>query len=292
MGRWSTSIDPAWLHHEARPADGCGLAIQWLGTAGFRLLSQGHHVWLDPHLSRHGPWQLLTTRIAPDLQRIAADVDRADAVVVGHSHFDHALDAPAIAQLHGSRVYAASDTLQWCRGWGVPEHQLVELRGQGEAFAEGPFTLRGVQSQHSAFLLGRVPYPGRIVQPLQAPARPSAWRVGQVLGLHAQTHHGSVYHIGSADLIEAELQGLRADVVLCCTIGRHATRHFVPRVIAALRPKILIPCHWDQFWRPIDAPCKQIPGNDLQGFLAEVAAIRDAPEVRVLPPRGWTVLAP
>lgn len=292
MGRWTRHVDPSWLHHQPRPPETTPLAIQWLGTAGFRLLSQGHHVWLDPHLSRHSLSQLLTGKIAPDEARIAADVDRADAVMVGHSHFDHALDAPAVAKLHGARVYGASDTLQWCRGWGVPDAQLFEITGDGESFAEGPFTLRGVRSQHSAFLLGRVPYPGRIVAPLQAPARPSAWRVGQVLGLHAATAHGSVYHIGSADLIEAELRGLQADVVLCCTIGRQSTRHFVPRVIEALRPKLLIPCHWEQFWRPIDAPCQQIRGNDLAGFLAEVAAVAQPPEVRVLPPRGWTVWSP
>lgn len=288
--RWLQGIDPAWLHRQARPDGDPALAIQWLGTAGFRLQSGQHHVWIDPHLSRHSLGQLAFGSIAPDLDRIAADVDVAHAVVVGHSHFDHALDAPAIAKLHGAKVYGAQDTLNWCRGYGVPEAQLVELRGQGEQFADGPFALRAVLSAHSPLLAGRVPLPGRILQPLTAPARYTAWRVGLTFGLRFEAAGRSVYHLGSANLVEAEMAGVQADVLLCCTVGRQAVKDFVPRAVAAVKPKLVIPCHWDRFWTPIDAPMQQIPGNDLAGFLREIAACPQAPEVRVLPVRGWATV--
>ena len=139
-------------------------------------------------------------------------------------------------------------------------------------------------------LLGRVPLPGRISAPLRTPARYSAWRVGETFGLHLSCPAGAVYHIGSANLIEAELQGVQSDVVLCCTVGRQAVKDFTRRMIDALRPKIVIPCHWDRFWRPLDAPALQIPGNDLLGFVHECAAHPLAPEVRLLPLRGWTTL--
>lgn len=292
LDRLTAEVPAHVLHHQPRPPEDVALALQWLGTAGFRLLSRGHHLWLDPHLSRHGLAQLARGKIQPDLQRIRQDVDVAHAVAVGHSHFDHALDAPAIAQLHAARVYGASDTLNYCRGSGVAEHQLVELRGDGQGHREGPFELRSYASVHSPFLAGKVPFPGRIAQPFSGPAPVSAWRVGQVLTLHADSPGGSVHHVGSAALLEAELRGVQADVVLACTIGRHATPHFARRLVETLRPKLLIPCHWDQFWLPLDRPARQIPSNDLLGFLDEIAAVRGAPEVRVLPLRGWTCVAP
>lgn len=291
LQRLTTAVPESLYHRQDRPPEQTRLALQWLGTAGFRVLSQGHHLWLDPHLSRHGLSQLAFGRIAPNEARIRADVDRADAVAVGHSHFDHAIDAPAIAKLYGARVYGASDTLNYCRGAGVDEQQLMEIKGDGRVYTEGPFELTGYRSEHSPFLAGKVPFPGRIAQPMTLPAPVSAWRVGQVLTLHAQCCGGSVHHVGSAALVEAELRGVQADVVLACTIGRHATPHFARRLVECLRPKVLIPCHWDQFWRPIDAPVKQIPSNDLLGFLNEVAAVPGAPEVRVLPMRGWTTIA-
>jgi L-ascorbate metabolism protein UlaG (beta-lactamase superfamily) len=292
LSRLTTRVPDALFHREDRPApDAAGLLLQWLGTAGFRLQHKGFHFWLDPHLSRHRPFELATGRVSPDLQRILAEVDLAHAVAVGHSHYDHAIDTPAIARLHGAQVYGSRDTLQICRGQGVPERQLHELRGWGETFDVGPFTLRAVRSEHSPLALGHVPYPGRITEPFDVPAPLSAYRVGEVFGLHLQASGTSVCHVGSAALIDAELRGLQADVVLCCTIGRHATPRFVHRVIDALRPKLLIPCHWDQFWRPIQATARQIPGNDLEGFLADVARHPQAPQVQVLPLRGWTTLS-
>jgi len=289
--RLSTQVDARLLHREARPSDQAPLALQWLGTAGFRVVSAGCHFWLDPHLSRHAWHEVLLDPLQPDEARVRAAVDVAHGVAVGHSHFDHAIDAPAIALLHGAPVFAAADTLHWCRSYGVPERLLHELRGEGESFDIGPFRLRAHKSEHSPFALGRVPFPGRITGAMPVPAPVSAFRVGPVFALQLQTAAVSVLHVGSAALLEAELTGVRADVVLCCTIGRQATPRFTQRVIDALQPRLIIPCHWDQFWLPADEPTRQIPTNDLVGFLEEVAGHPRAPEVRVLPLGGWTQVA-
>ena len=137
---------------------------------------------------------------------------------------------------------------------------------------------------------------GNIARPFAVPAHASQWRVGQVLIPHVEAEVAPgrplrIAHVGSASLLEAELHGLQADVVLACTIGRHATPNFTHRLLDALAPKVVVPCHWDQFWRPIDAPVRQIPSNDLTGFLQEVAAHPSAPRVCVLPMLGWTTLA-
>jgi L-ascorbate metabolism protein UlaG (beta-lactamase superfamily) len=290
LHRLRTSVPEALFHREERPA-GAGLAVQWVGTAGFRVVADGHHFWIDPYLSRHSFAELFGGRIAPKPDLVERDVDVAHAVALGHSHFDHALDAPLIARLRSARVYGSSDMLNYCRGNGVPEEQLREIRG-GERLEEGPFTLRPVLSRHSTFLFGRVPFPGRIERPLPYPLRASDLKVGTVFGIHLEAGGTSVYHIGSANLVESELQGIHADVVLCCTVGRQSTERYTERVIAALRPKLVIPCHWDQFWRPLDSPVLQIPGNDLEGFVREVRGHPLAPEVRVRPPRGWCRVRP
>jgi L-ascorbate metabolism protein UlaG (beta-lactamase superfamily) len=284
--RFATSVPEEVYHREARPVKP-RLAVQWLGTAGFRIVSGEHHFWIDPHLSRHSIGELVRGPITPKRDLVERAVDVAHAVAAGHSHFDHALDVPAVALLRGARVYGSIDTLNYCRGSGVSEEQLREIRG-GEDLTEGPFRLRPVLSRHSAVFLGRVPFPGRIERPLSPPFRASELRVGTVFGFHLEAEGSSVYHIGSADLVESELRGLRADVVLCCTVGRQYTERYTARVLDALRPRVVIPCHWDQFWRPLSAPARQIPGNDLGGFLREVAEHPLKPEVRVLPVCGWT----
>ncbi len=293
MGRWSAAIDPAWLHHEERPT-AARLALQWLGTAGFRVVfGEGgaeHHVWLDPHLSRHSLAEVALTRLRPNLQRIAADVDRADAVAVGHAHFDHAIDAPEIARRFDARLYGSASMMEIARGYGTPEALLRPLV-PGVTVNDGPCSLTAYRSQHSRFAFGRVPAPGDVKAPLRWPAHAKNFRVGEVLALHLAGGPLTVAHLGSADLIEAELEGVQADVVLACTVGRQATPNFTHRMIDALQPQLIVPCQWDRFWRPIDAPPLQIPTNDLEGFLAEVRRHPRAPDIKVLPLRGWLTLA-
>jgi hypothetical protein len=69
-----------------------GLELTWLGTAGFRLAYQGTVVWIDPYVTRLSLRDLVARRVVSSSElALEAWIDRADAVLVGHTHFDHAL---------------------------------------------------------------------------------------------------------------------------------------------------------------------------------------------------------
>ena len=86
-----------------------GLELQWLGTAGFRISYQGFHLLIDPYLTRPGASQIYTGRmLRPDRELVRRHVPRADAVLVGHTHFDHALDVPLVSEMNGARIYGSS----------------------------------------------------------------------------------------------------------------------------------------------------------------------------------------
>ena len=79
-------------------------------------------------------------------------------------------------------------------------------------------------------------------------------------------------HIDSAEVIEEELEGLRADVVCLCAIGRRYRPGYVSTVVEKLKPQWIVPCHWDWFFTPYGAPAKMLPGVDLKGFVEEIEA--------------------
>ena len=59
-------------------------------------------IWIDPYVTRLPLGDLVRRRVVPSNELAVARVDRcADAVLVGHTHFDHALDVPAIVAAHG-----------------------------------------------------------------------------------------------------------------------------------------------------------------------------------------------
>ncbi|MCZ7630915.1 MAG: MBL fold metallo-hydrolase [Microthrixaceae bacterium] len=181
-----------------------GLGIQWLGTAGFALGYQGTTVLIDPYVSRK---DLATTLLAPSLTSDSDLVDqvitKADGVLVGHTHFDHAVDVATIARRHNCPVYGSSSL-----------RHLMELHSLGDQavvvdphrrYEIGPFTVSFTPSVHSKLLLGlKVPSEGELTCDSMDHLGSARYRCGQVFGITIEVAGLVIYHQGSANLIERE----------------------------------------------------------------------------------------
>jgi L-ascorbate metabolism protein UlaG (beta-lactamase superfamily) len=255
-----------------------GLELTWLGTAGFRLAYQGTVVWIDPYVTRLSLRDLVTRRVVPPSEAaIAAWIDRADAVLVGHTHFDHALDVPAIARRFGARVYGSSSLAQLMRIHGLAAQAVTVVPHRD--YEVGPFRFRFTPSRHSRLQLGlAVPYAGELTCEHVDALTPQRYRCGQVWGICVEVAGMRIYHQGSADLIEDEIRDRGVDLFLCGIAGRRFTPRYVERIVRALAPARIVPTHYDDFFRPIDAPLRFSLNVDLTGFADEVhRASRDLP---------------
>ncbi len=107
---------------------------------------------------------------------------------------------------------------------------------------------------------------------------PSAYKCGQVWGLAIEVAGITLYHQGSADLLEDEIRDHHVDVFLCGIAGRRFTPRYIERICAALGPAMIVPTHYDNFFRPIEAPAEMSFNVNLTGFAEEVhRATRDVP---------------
>jgi L-ascorbate metabolism protein UlaG (beta-lactamase superfamily) len=260
--------DPRWFR---LPDIACEHAVElsYFGTAGFQLRGHGHTLLLDPYVSRIGLPGLLTAPLVPDAALIAGMFREVDDVLVGHAHYDHVLDAPLICLRSGARLIGSRAVCNVGRAAGLPEAQLVTTRGR-EDIESGPAIVRGLPSSHGKVLLGRVLFPGDIEEPPHWPPRIEALRHGQVLNWHVRFGGLTVMHVDSADYHLSELEGLSADVLCLCAAGRKFRPNYVPEIVRALRPRWVIPCHWDTMITPLDAEPRLLPGIDLPGMFDEI----------------------
>ena len=65
----------------------------------------------------------------PALVSRADDIDRADWIVVGHSHFDHLWGAERIAKQTGATIIGSHETVRIMEQAGVPLAQLMPVAG-------------------------------------------------------------------------------------------------------------------------------------------------------------------
>ena len=259
---------------ELRPqgsGNGWGVRLSWLGTAGFVIESPETTLLVDPFLTRPSLTHL-ARRMVPDDLAIARHVPRkVDAILCGHSHYDHVADAPRIAKHTKAKLVGSASTCAWGRAEGLPEQQLVQIPGSGAIVRFGDIEVRFVPSRHGRIAFGRVPFVGEVLTTPRGP-RTRLWhyRMGGAFGLLIKAKGVSIYHNGSADLIDAELEGESADVLLACLAGRKGTENYVARLVSALGPKLVVPTHHDAFFAPLEDGLHLLPGIDVEGFVSEV----------------------
>lgn len=120
--------------------------LDWLGCATFRLIVDDLCIFLDAYMDR--------VPSAPPVGLTASQVERADYVLVGHSHFDHIAGAETIARNTGARIIGSNETARVMLDQQVPADQLLRAQG-GEHFRlSDSVTVRVYPSLHSCIWVG------------------------------------------------------------------------------------------------------------------------------------------
>jgi L-ascorbate metabolism protein UlaG (beta-lactamase superfamily) len=124
------------------PRDDDRLVVRWLGTTNYELSFRNQVILLDTYYDR-GP------RNRP-IGLMPGQVTRADAIFLGHGHFDHMSDASFIASKLGIRAIGGPPTFDKLLAQGLPQGQAVRVTGTGgELFRFRGFTVEPVLAHHS-----------------------------------------------------------------------------------------------------------------------------------------------
>jgi L-ascorbate metabolism protein UlaG (beta-lactamase superfamily) len=276
--------------------------VRHLGAAGWEFVHESTVILFDPFLSRlrisgrafgtsttppladdirpvYGPDDDLVS----DTAAIDAHVARADFILISHSHFNHTLDLPHIARKTGATVIGSESTINLARAHGVPEGQLIAVRG-GEDYEFGSFSVKVLRSLHSAMNEKRY-FDPRVVPPdFRGPRRMSNDVEGGTLAYFLRLGGRRIVWFGSMNYIESELTGLSPDVAFVAAARQRLEIHdYTGRLLRALHlPRLVIATHWDEQSFPFGAP-QDARLAEAQVFVNEVR--RASPRTRVIVPR-------
>ena len=195
------------------------IGVQWLGHAAFEITSPGGtKILIDPFLSANPS--------TPDsLKRLARY--KPDAILVTHSHDDHALDAKAISQL--SNMTKVISTYEWVNAQGIPQNQAMG-GNVGGSFRVGDVTIHLVPAMHSSD-------PG---------GRPLGF-ILEFADRRTLYHTGDTWLFGDMELIQ---EVYRPDIILIGVGGGPYTMDARVAQMALrkyFRPRAVIPMHYGTF---------------------------------------------
>jgi L-ascorbate metabolism protein UlaG (beta-lactamase superfamily) len=255
------------------------ITLEYLGVAGWQLTTGDHVLLVDPFVSRGQPDG--ATLVSDPALVARFTPAHADVILVGHSHYDHVLDVPAIAARTGAVVVGTESTLNFARASGVAEARLRGVHG-GESFEVGPFAVRVVRGLHSLTGQASAEIPRQLTLPMKA----DGYGEGGTLQYLVTVGGKSVLFIDTANLIDGELDGLRPDVAVIATGLREKIPDYACRLMRALgRPPLVLTNHFDAWREPLGPKQADIGDDgraDLAKFADEVHVC--APSTRVVVP--------
>ena len=272
---------------QARPLQlPAGLEIEWLGVSGYRLSCEGKTLFVDPYLSRVPFRDLVLRRQAlhdpAALARFVKARGETVGVLVGHTHFDHAVDAPAIARRTGCKAYGSDSLVNLMALHGLAD-RAVSVEPY-RTYELGPFEVSFTPSVHSKLLLGlAVPYDGELTCDHLDALSPGAYRCGQVWGISIAVAGIRLYHQGSANLVDEAVRERDVDVFLAGVAGRSFTDDYWERILPRLNPRAVVPTHYDNFFRPLGQDLEFVANVQLAGLPDEIGAVSRDIELAALP---------
>jgi metal-dependent hydrolase (beta-lactamase superfamily II) len=117
------------------------LAVRWTGYSNFELAYNEQIVLLDAYFDRGSTY--------PPLGFKAADVRRANVILLGHGHFDHMSDAAAVAAKTGAMVVAAPVTVEQLEKQALDRKQIRTVTGRGgEVLSFNGVTIEPILGRH------------------------------------------------------------------------------------------------------------------------------------------------
>ena len=241
------------------------MRLTYFGTNTLLFQKGASTILVDPHFSRPGVISLLS-KIQPDHESITAGLRRVeitnlDAVLITHTHYDHALDAVEIIRQTGGVLLGSESAVNCAKGASLPGQNYRQIK-PGDTLTLGSFQIRIHPAQHipfpaplSWFLAGK----GQISEPLSPPTMFWAYAPGEILTLQLDKLlvFGSAAYSPNA-YIDLDVQTVVLGIGGLELKSQAYLESLYQEVVLNSGARHVYLSHWDNFFKPLDRPLKPL----------------------------------
>lgn len=252
-----------YAYHSDSPPEEESLTVQFIGNTNIMIRDGETAILTDGFFTRPSVTKVLWGEVEPDKEVIQSSLKQAriqklDAVIPVHSHFDHAMDSPIVAQMTGAKLVGSESTLNIGRGLGFPEDQMIKARS-GLPLQFGSMRVTLIKGKHW-------PYPDKeldalllnseIEEPIIPPISAMAYKEGASYTIIVAHPEVTLAVHGSAGFIPHILDDFDVDILFLGLAGLETmdasyNDDYQTHVTDALNPEVIVPIHWDDFFVPL-----------------------------------------
>mgnify|MGYP000249055334 CR=1 FL=1 len=309
------------------------LYVQFTGAGGVYMATQRVALMADPFFSNPGLRDLvLLNDLTPDnaaIDQWLPPTENVAGVIVGHGHYDHLMDVPAILPLlpADAKVFA-SETANHMVAASIPAARRVDLnRSMASATQRGEWVqlnsnmrILAIESEHSPHVAGIVFVNDVLTEDSASlPADALEWQSGTTLSYVIDfLESGDVESTNTenADIENDDVRvqyrvffqsstsgyplgappkwlnddGVPVDLAVLCMANFDSVDNYPFGVLDQLKPKNILLTHWEAFWESYTPnEASVLPGLDITKFIAQVKTAVPASTTIYLPQLGGAI---
>lgn len=242
-------------------AAGAKVEMQWLGQAGFRIVTPGGKLLVVDPWIKGGP------KAPANYKADLAALGKIDILLVTHAHVDHLGDAPALAILNKTKLYGPADMVTPLITLGmIPAELGHRFNKTGNVKPAPGIKVTAVKAEHSSLIVWNNPLTNKN----------ESHPAGEAMGYIIELENGfKIWHMGDTGLF-GDMQFIgehyKPDLVLI-PIGGNFTMDPEDAAFALntwIKPKMVIPMHYNS--NPLTP-----------GTLAEFQAAMKGSSIKIFP---------
>lgn len=284
---------------------GAAVEMTYLGAGGWVMDLDGEQVLAAPFFSNPSLLQTGLQAIEADtaaVDRFMApyDVSAARVILIGHGHYDHAMDVPRVAGSHAAeaRILANRTTANLFGTWSGLADRLDVTNGfegdeerAGEWFLYGPrVRVMPLKSRHGPHFEGLTLFQGTADAMRQTPPRHAGeWLDGETVAFlidFLDDESRVRYRIYYQDAVAAAPWGLAprslvdadpVDLAILVPATFDQVEWHPEALIDNLRPARVLLGHWEDFFVPFDAPKHSVLLSDMRHFERRLGQVFEGP---------------
>lgn len=258
------------------------VSVTWLGVAGIYVSDGAHGILIDPFVSNSRVTLLDVARGRPlwtDERRVKQTVGGlgpVNAILVTHSHYDHAMDVPSFARHTGAKVFGSEATQKILHGHGLEEHPHSVIENSDNTLLKtiklsDDFKIDVLRGRHGGIIFGYVPFTNEATQ-LIGPGSPARdYVLGEVYILRITHPTGTLIYTGSAEVPEESFDALPnapgPAVAILTLTGRSDTRAYLQRSVGTVDATRVVPIHFDDLFEPTSKPVRILERAEFSEFI-------------------------
>lgn len=236
------------------------LNVRFFGVSTLLFDDGKTQILIDGFFSRPSLTQTIFKPVHSDPKLIAKiiqdyDLKRLQAVFTSHSHYDHALDIAEIGKQLPVKIIGSESSLNIARGGKVTEQQLLRVQPM-QSMQFGDFKVIAIASQHTPPTAVNNDLGQEITHTLKQPARFSEFKEGHSFDYLIEHQGYKVLVKASTGIVPNQLKGIHVDTLFLgiAQLSKQTPQYqqqYLAETIDTIKPKVVIPIHWDNFWEPL-----------------------------------------